>query len=408
MIQTFWHTFSAAPHRLFFFSGALQLLLPAVAWSLELLYRYSDIWPQPELIFPATWAHGMVMLYGLFIFFIYGFLMTVFPRWMGGELIQRQHIISTWLWLTSGLLIFEVGLYTGLRVALSGLLIFLLGWSIGMIALYQSFRQAPTNDKFYERLLLIFLGFGALGIISFAYWMYSFEWRFLELSRNIGIWLFLLPILMTVCHRMLPFFSSNVIPGYINYQPRALLLLLLAGCLLHFTLEQLYIRHWLFVIDGSMMLIAGWLSYRWQIHRSFSNHLLAVLHMAFLWLGIGLLLLFMQSLFMFVQDIYILDRAPLHALTIGFATSLLVAMASRVTLGHSGRQLVLDRISWYLFLGIQLAVIIRISADLHFESALDHHTLNLLAISLWLICLGIWVIRYAPIYLSRRVDGRDG
>ncbi len=408
MSNTLWNTFSAVPHRLFFFTGAVQLILPVLLWSIELLGRYTELWAPLELIIPATWAHGVVMIYGLFIYFIFGFLMTVFPRWMGGELISRELYIASWVWLTLGLLIFEFSLSGNPRGALSGLVIFLFGWGIGIYALFQSYRHAPAEDKHYEQILLIALCLGWLGLASFGWWLYSDYWAFLELSFNMGVWLFLMPILISVCYRMLPYFSSNVIDNYTNYQPRLNLYLLLAGLLTHFTLEQLHLTQWLFIVDMPLALLVLWHSYRWQLHRSFKDRLLAVLHMAFFWLFIGLAMSGLQSLILLLSGDYLLNKAPLHALTIGFAASLLIAMASRVTLGHSGRQLVLDRLSWGLFIGLQLAAVARILSDLQFDHIIESHRFNLLAVMLWLICLGIWFVRYAPIYLSRRIDGREG
>ena len=43
--------------------------------------------------------------------------------------------------------------------------------------------------------------------------------------------------------------------------------------------------------------------------------------------------------------------APLHTFAIGFFASMVLGMASRVTLGHSGRPLVLDNFTWLLFIG---------------------------------------------------------
>lgn len=408
MQSPFWNTFTAAPHRMFFFSGAIQLILPILAWSVELIGRYSDLWPPLDIFLPATWAHGMVMIYGLFIFFIFGFLMTVFPRWMRGEVISKDDYIATCVWLNSGLIIFEISLFFTPSSALSGLAIMLFGWLYGVYVLYKSFRQAPATDKTYEAILLVALLCGSLGVFSFGFWIYSDSWLFLKISFTLGIWLYLLPILFTVSHRMLPFFSSNVIDNYTVFQPRVTLFLFLAGCIAHFTLEISHLKQWLFLADAPLALLVLLHSIRWQLQRSFKDRLLAVLHMAFFWLFIGLGLMSLQSIVLNISGDYILNRAPLHAMSIGFATSLLIAMASRVTLGHSGRPLKLDRISWYLFLGLQLAAVARIASDLQFNQLLESHSYNLISAALWLISIGIWFVKYAPVYLSKRIDGNPG
>jgi len=217
-----------------------------------------------------------------------------------------------------------------------------------------------------------------------------------------------LPILFSVSHRMLPFFSNNIIDDYNVYQPRFTLWIFIIGCSLHFLLEQKHLSHWLFIVDIPLAITALTHSLRWQLQRSFQNRLLAVLHMAFFWLFIGLSLLSIQSLVLFLSGEYILNKAPIHALTIGFISSMLIAMASRVTMGHSGRKLVLDNTSWYLFIGVQLAAISRVLADIQFEAVIYSNNFNLIASSLWLISLTVWCLKYVPMYLKKRIDGKPG
>lgn len=349
------------------------------------------------------------MIYGIFIFFILGFLLTVFPRWMqNAPLINRENYTAVFIWLNVGIFVFELSLFTSRSSALSGLGIFMFGWFYGVYTLYQCFKKAPKQNKRYEIVVLFALLSGGAGIASYAWWLISDNWQFFQLSLNIGLWLFLLPVLFTVSHRMLPFFSSNIISNYKIFQPATTLWIFLFACIGHFILEHLHQQSWLFLSDIPLAAIALLHSIRWQIHRSFKDRLLAVLHMAFFWLFIGMTLFSIQSLLLQFSGEYILNKAPLHAITIGFISSMLIAMASRVTLGHSGRMLVLDRISWYLFLGLQLAVISRVFAELQFNNLLESHVFNLIAAALWLISLCTWFIKYAPIYLSRRVDGREG
>ena len=82
LIPSRWQVFSAAPHRMMFFAGALQIILVMGLWFLELVGR-AGWWPTLSLAVAPTWAHMFLMLYGVFPFFIFGFLITVYPRWMG-------------------------------------------------------------------------------------------------------------------------------------------------------------------------------------------------------------------------------------------------------------------------------------------------------------------------------------
>jgi uncharacterized protein involved in response to NO len=165
---------------------------------------------------------------------------------------------------------------------------------------------------------------------------------------------------------------------------------------------------WRFIFDIPLMLLAFHHSYHWGLRQSFINRLLAMLHVAFLWLGIALLLYNVQSLWLFFTGQWILGRAPLHALTIGFVTSLVVAMVSRVTLGHSGRLLATDQLTWGCFWGVSVVAVMRCLAELPPLDFLLGLHFNLWAALAWLLILSPWVNRYLPMILKPRADGKLG
>ena len=406
--QTFWDIFTAAPHRMMFFAGAIQLLLPLVFWSVELLGRHTDLWAPLNTLIPITWAHGFIMLYGVFSFFIFGFLMTVYPRWMNGELVSKVAYTNTFAWLCIGILLFQIGIFFNITMAAIGIAIFLLGWAIGQIALFKVYKNAPTKNKNYESILNFALAAGWVGTAIFLLWLLTDEWSYQVFSLRVGLWVYLLPILFLVAHRMIPFFSSSIIPGYRNFQPMWTIKVMLASCCGHLILETMQLAQWLFIADIPLAYVAILHSVKWKLKNSFTDRLLAVLHMAFLWLGIGMALFSIQSLFLLFSGVFILDKGPLHAITIGFFTSLLIAMASRVSLGHSGRKLVLDQITWSLFLGIQLTALLRVFADISLLSPLFSFSLNIITSLIWIVCIGTWVIRFAPFYITVRADGNPG
>ncbi len=406
--QPFWETFTAAPHRMMFFAGAIQLILPVFFWSLELIGRHTELWSPLDILIPATWAHGFIMLYSVFTFFIFGFLMTVYPRWMNGALVPKDSYVSTFVWMVIGILTFEIGIFFNLLMAATGIAIFLFGWAIGQWSLFKVYRTAPAQNKNYETILNFALSAGWLSAASFLLWLVTDNWVFQQFSIKAGIWVFLLPILFTVGHRMIPFFSSSVLPEYEIYQPRWTLLVMIAACITHVSLDVLELPQWLFLADLPLATVALLHTIKWQFKRSFKDKLLAVLHMAFLWLGIGMTLFSVQSLYLLATGELILGKSPLHAITIGFFTSLLIAMASRVSLGHSGRMLILDNIAWAMFLGLQVVAIFRILADISAVNSLFGLSFNVLAILVWLICISTWVSRFGPFYLTVRADGRPG
>ena len=78
-----WPVFFHAPHRPMFFAGTVQGLLAMGWWLLDLAARAGLGLPQMAWPLPPQWVHAMLMLFGFFPFFMFGFLMTAGPRWVG-------------------------------------------------------------------------------------------------------------------------------------------------------------------------------------------------------------------------------------------------------------------------------------------------------------------------------------
>ena len=122
------------------------------------------------------------------------------------------------------------------------------------------------------------------------------------------------------------------------------------------------------------------------------------------WLPMAFALYTSQSLGYLVTGVYSLGRAPAHALFIGFFGSVLVAMVTRVTQGHSGRPMRMPGIAWLAFGGIQLVTVMRVLAELS-SDPLPWHALAAFG---WVLVLGPWAVRLGWIYLQPRADGKPG
>src|SRR5688500_7772406 len=99
--------FAAAPHRLLFFVGAANVLA-AMAWWTAWLAGSAAV---PTV--PPGWMHGFVMQYQVLPTFVFGFLLTVFPRWMGLGEATRWHYVP----VAAGLLLGQALTLCGLAAA---------------------------------------------------------------------------------------------------------------------------------------------------------------------------------------------------------------------------------------------------------------------------------------------------
>lgn len=399
-----WNTFSSAPHRMFFFGGVVQSILTLTWWLTDLAGRYEALYVPISWTIAPMDAHAFLMIYGFFPFFIFGFLMTTFPRWMNGEEVERCAYVPAFLLLATGSLLVYAGLIFSFILLKIALILFLAGWAMGLYALLRVYLRAKHPDKRHATITSVMMVVGWILLAGFV----SDESYLVAIAKVGGIWLILLPVFFAVSHRMIPFFSANVIPDYKIVRPNWVLALIPGFALLHGILELAGLQAWTWLVDLPMAASAIYLTHTWRLRESLTVPILAMLHIGFAWLGIALLLYTAQSLTLLMTGQLILAKAPLHALTIGYFTSILIAMATRVTLGHSGRVLKADRLTWGIFLAFQSVAVLRIVLELPgLELTLRSH-LYLCAGTVWLACFGLWSYKFLPIYWKPRPDGGQG
>jgi uncharacterized protein involved in response to NO len=163
------------------------------------------------------------------------------------------------------------------------------------------------------------------------------------------------------------------------------------------------------LVRGVFELAAGglllWLALAWGLVKSLQHRLLAMLHIGFLWLGLALGLGGVTQLMGWAQAAPVLSLGALHALTMGCLASLMLAMVTRVSCGHSGRALVADRLVWSLFWLLQAATLLRIAGAAQTVFA---GWLLLAAALLWAGVMAVWGLRLGGWYGRLRADGRLG
>lgn len=392
-----WRHFISMPHHVLFALGALQAVLVVLWWLVDLGGRYSG-WYQPfEWTVPSPWAHLYLMVYALFPLYMFGFLMTTYPKWMAGVPVATKHYLSAAIVLGVGLLMGYPGLVAGKSFFLFAVTIYLTGWGGGLYALFSVYRSAQRPDVLHARITSGVLLLGWVLLLIYAGGIYLDNASLIALARSGGIWWFLFPVFFAVSHRLIPFFSSVVLPGYEVIRPDWTLWLITTGAFAHGVLELAGKSEWLWIADLPMAAVALWLSFSWRLKQSLNVRILAMLHVAFAWLGVALILFGLQSLLLMMEVDLSLSRAPLHALVVGYFSSMLVAMSTRVTLGHSGRPLAADGMAWGIFLLIQATALIRVMADLPVINTYAAH-LYLCSAFLWLVAFSGWLFKFMPIY----------
>ena len=393
---------AAAPHRLLFFIGATNVLAAMLWWTLWLLDARFDLIGMADPPVVAGWAHAFVMQYQVLPPFIFGFLLTVFPRWMGQPDLTRWHYLPVGFGLLSGQVLFLVGLFGFPHLLHLGLINTLAGWIAGCVFLFGPLR-GDGFKTWHAVSAYVALLFGLLGLILFGVFLHGGDPTYAVAMMKIGSFGLLLPIYVTVAHRMFPFFAGIVVRGYDGWRSLSWLAAMWVFMPIHLLLELSHASNWLWLADLPLAALAGyWLWRNWP--RAAAPALLRVLFLGFAWLPVAMLLYATQSLLAQFADAHLLGRAPAHALYIGFFGSLLVAMVTRVTQGHSGRPLQLGRVGAFAFVAIQLVALLRIVGELSADTMAWH----VAAAAGWLLAFLPWVLRSAFIYTTPRADAKPG
>jgi uncharacterized protein involved in response to NO len=346
--------------------------------------------------------HAVIMQYHVLPSFIFGFLLTVFPRWMGLAPLSASHYLPVGAGLLGGQVVTLIGLWGSLPLLQAGALLTIAGWITGMVMLARLALRAK-EAPWHAMSCLLALSFGLVGLVFYALLTFHVDAQVAFVVIKFGGIPMLLPIYFTVCHRMIPFFTNIVVRGYQVIRPMWVLGAAWAGLLAHMALELRHVFGWLWIADAPLALLFTGLLIAWW-PRGAMPPLLRVLYLGFAWLPVAFALYAWQSYWYAVSGEFSLGRAPAHALFIGFFGSLLVAMVTRVTQGHSGRPLVLGGVAAAAFVIVQLVSVTRVAAEL----APDALGWQAVAAIGWLLAFVPWVLRSGWIYLTPRADGQPG
>jgi uncharacterized protein involved in response to NO len=140
---------------------------------------------------------------------------------------------------------------------------------------------------------------------------------------------------------------------------------------------------------------------QWRTLHTLRMPIVWVLHLAYLWLPVGLAL---KALALLAGVAF--GAFYLHALTVGAAATMILAVMTRASLGHTGRPLVVSRPIVAAYGLLAAAAVVRV-----FGAALlplPYTEVIVLAAALWTAAFVLFLWVYAPMLLSPRVDGKPG
>ena len=352
---------------------------------------------------------------GFMPLFFAGFLFTAGPKWLGQPEVTARSICVPVTLMLIGWGITLAGFHLQTLVAGAGLVLVALGWGRLCLRFVALVRGSTVPDRVHPSLVAIVCCIGAVALWVAALAMLLQQELLLRSATQVALWCFVAPVFAVVSHRMIPFFSVSALPLLDAWRPLWLLWLMVSVLWLQAPLAVAELWWWPLpagvrwaqaALEAPAAALLLWLAVRWGIVQSLKIRLLAMLHGGFMWLGLALALAAIShTLMALTGGALSLGLAPLHALTMGYLGATLLAMATRVSSGHSGRPHAADAKVWFLYWILQTAVLLRVSAALWPAWATP---LTLLAVLAWSVATVGWAFRYGRWFGRPRVDGRPG
>ncbi len=406
-----WRTLLLAPHRLAFFLAMVVLAASSLWWALVQLDRAGAGLGFTYAVSPSL-VHSAVMTFGFMPLFFAGFLFTAGPKWLGVEAPSARELAPALLLFTAGWLLWLVAAHVHSTLAITSLVMSLAGLLMLASRFWRLIEVSAAPDRIHAKAIgfALLVGNCSLGGLIIA--MLADAPGPARGFVLTGLWGFVVLVFMSVAHRMIPFFTSSALPMVRAWRPFWVLGVLLAVSLFEVAgvwADTVFAGGLWPVLRGAVeslaALVVVWLVVAWGLVQSFKVRMLAMLHIGFLWLAVGLGLSGASHIGHALTGAAPLPLAGLHAITMGCLGSLMVAMVTRVSCGHSGRPLVADNLMWTLFWMLQAATLLRIAAaGGHAFTAV----LTAFAALVWAVMMCSWGLRYGAWYGRARADGRPG
>ena len=376
--------------------GFRPFFLAAAVWSAAALALWITILASggvlPSRFDPLTW-HIHEMLFGFALAAIAGFLLTAIPNWTGRLPVRGLPLASlAGLWL--------LGRMAGLVSALMPVWFAVAADLAFPVALAGVIAREIVAGRNWRNLPMV----APVTVLAIADLLMQLEAAGIGAPPGLGCRLGLAGVIVLISvvgGRVIPSFTRNWLakrpharlPVTTKAVERAALGTLHTGMI-----------GWAFVPDfrpvGVLLLLGAatnlWRMSRWRGTATRTNPLLLILHIGYTWLVLGAGLLGLSVLAKLAQS------AAIHALTAGAIGTMTLAVMTRATLGHTGRELTADRSTIAIFLLVTVAAAARVVA-----AASGTWVMPLLETSavLWIGAFVLFVLHYGPLLFRPRSVG---
>ena len=354
------------------------------------------------------WWHAHEMLFGFAVAIIVGFLLTAVQAWTGQDSLSSWPLAGLFaLWLLPRFLLLSPSEAIGpqlpwLDLALLPVAALVLGRLI--------WRARQMHNLILVAVLILLTLTNAQ-----MHWAIASGDGALARSASQSAIFIIVFVMVVMGGRVIPVFTANATATAKTVPNRLIELLSLGSvgllALLQLSTAMQYLPP---LLVASLFFLATAINLlrllRWRSWITYKQPLLWALHLAYLFIVVGFFLCALRyaGLTLEVFSGFAGQYATiLHSFTIGGMGLLILAMMSRVALGHTGRPLVVGPWITFGFLCVVAAYLSRVWLPLVFPGS-SLHMSYLLSIFLWLLGYGLFVMIYLPILSTPRADGRSG
>jgi uncharacterized protein involved in response to NO len=371
--------------RPFYLLASVFSAISVLLWAAQ----FSGLSPSAYLRGPL-W-HGHEMLFGFTLAVVAGFLLTAVRAWTGQPTATGTPLMAlAGLWVAGRILVLTP--WNAVAAAVNAAFPLALAMAIAMPLL----RAHSVRNYFFVGLLALMgvlvamLHLALLGLVALP--------PRLDLVLGLDVMLFIMAVMGG---RVIPMFTNNGVPGAGATRHAVVEKLALGSVLVLFLADLLQLQP---AVVAAIALIAaiahGARLALWRSWRTLATPLVWILHAAYAWIVVHLLLRAFSGLG------WLLESYAIHALTVGAIGGLTLGMMTRTARGHTARPLVADGYELTCFLLIQVAAGVRVfggiaSASLYLPSIQVSGVL-------WAAAFGLYAVRYWPVLTRPRLDGKPG
>ena len=370
---------------------AATILVPLWVLNWAFGWSFPTAWP------PTIW-HAHEMLFGFIAASIAGFLLTAVPSWTNQRGFAGAPLVFlVCLWLLARVLVTTSTHWSAILVATAdvGFLV-ALGGLVARPLLRSHNRNTPL-------LLVLALLAACNGVSHWAVVHRNPGMAYHAILVGIDITLLLVTI---IGGRIVPAFTANALrssgmPVTLRewpwLTPAAIMAMIAVGLV-----DLLWLDSKLSgVIAGIAAIIQALRMLQWRSLATLRQPIVWVLHLSYSWLAVGLALKFLALL-----SGLAISAFWLHALTIGVLATMIMAVMTRASLGHTGRALVVEPAIALAYLFLLVAGLVRVFGVS--VLGIPYPAIIILSACCWTAAFGIFLVIYAPILCSARADGKPG